>query len=282
MDEKLKGYLGWVIIAFIGVISFAVLSYVQTYANSIEPGTYRSFSVSGEGKVVAVPDVAEFSFSVITQGGKDLGALQKDNTAKVNKIIEFIKSKGVDAKDIKTENYSVEPRYTNYTCKPIMVPEPMMLQGSGSSGSSGTAIAYPADRACPPPDITGYTINQYVSVKVRDFTKTGELLSGVVANGANSVSQLFFTIDDPTILKNQARAEAIAKAQAQAKATAKAAGFGLGRLLSIDEGYNYPIYRTMEAFGKGGDVSAMPAPAPSIEPGSQDITVTVNLRYEIR
>ncbi|OGF73187.1 hypothetical protein A2W54_01660 [Candidatus Giovannonibacteria bacterium RIFCSPHIGHO2_02_43_13] len=268
-NEKLKGYLGWVIMAFIGVLSFAVLSYVQTYANSIEPGTYRSFSVSGEGKVVAVPDVAEFSFSVITQGGKDLGVLQKDNTAKVNKIIEFIKSKGVDAKDIKTENYSVEPRYANYTCKPVIM-------------ASDSAVAYPVDRSCHPPDIVGYTITQSVSVKARDFTKTGELLSGAVSNGANSVSRLFFTIDDPTTLKNQVRAEAIEKAQGQAKAMAKAAGFKLGRLLSIDEGYNYPIYRTMEAYGKGGDVSAMPAPAPAIEPGSQDIAVTVNLRYEIR
>lgn len=263
MNEKLSGYLGWAGIAFIGVLSFAVLSYVQTYANSIEPGTYRSFSVSGDGKVVAVPDVAEFSFSVITQGGKDLGALQKENTTKVNKVIEFVKSSGVAAKDIKTQNYSVEPRYTNYSCKPVI-------------------IAYPVDSSCPPPDITGYTINQYVSVKVRDFTKTGELLSGVVTNGANSVSQLFFTIDDPTILKNQARAEAIAKAQAQAKATARAAGFKLGRLLSIDEGYGGQVYyaKTMMADGRGGASEA--APAPVIEPGSQDITVTVNLRYEIR
>jgi len=269
-NEKLKWYLGWVAIAFIGVLSFAVLSYVQTYADSIEPGTYRSFSVSGEGKVVAVPDIAEFSFSVITQGGKDLGALQKDNTTKVNKIIEFIKLNGVEAKDTKTQNYSVEPRYTSYICRPmIMVPDP--------------AVAYPVDRACTPPDIVGYTISQSVSVKIRDFTKTGELLSGAVSNGANSVSQLFFTIDDPTTLKNQARAEAIKKAQEQAKAMAKAAGFKLGRLLSIDEGYNYPIYRTMEVYGKGGDISEIPAPpAPAIEPGSQDVTVTVNLRYEIR
>lgn len=255
----MKEYLGWVVIAFIGVLSFAVLSYVQTYANSIEPGTYRSFSVSGEGKVVAVPDVAEFSFSVITQGGKDLGALQKENTTKINKIIEFIKSSGVAAKDIKTQNYSVEPRYTNYTC----APKQMMYE------------------ACPPPDITGYTINQDVSVKVRDFTKTGELLSGVVSKGANSVSQLFFTIDDPTILKNQARAEAIAKAQVEAKNTARAAGFSLGRLLSIDEGYGGPIYyKSMVADGRGGALETVPAPV--IEPGSQDVTVTVNLRYEIR
>src|SRR3989338_607669 len=202
-NEKLKGYLGWVIMAFIGVLSFAVLSYVQTYANSIEPGTYRSFSVSGEGKVVAVPDVAEFSFSVITQGGKDLGVLQKDNTAKVNKIIEFIKAKGVDAKDIKTQNYSVEPRYTNYTCRSYPMPMGVGAENSAMAASSMPAI-YPVEKACPPPEITGYNINQYVSVKVRDFTKTGELLSGAVGNGANSVSQLFFTIDDPTVLKNQA------------------------------------------------------------------------------
>lgn len=277
MNENIKNYLGYALILAIVVGSFSVISYVRTYSDSIEPGTYRSFNVSGEGKVVAVPDVAEFSFSVITQGGKDLGALQKDNTQKVNKVIEFIKSKGVEAKDIKTENYSVDPRYQNYTCKPvIMVPEPAIGESSASS------VIYPVDRACPPPDIVGYNISQSVSVKVRDFTKIGELLSGVVSNGANSVSQLSFVIDDQTELRNKARAEAIAKAQAQAENTARAAGFRLGRLLSIDEGYNYPVYRAMEAYGKGGDVAAMPAPAPSIEPGSQDIVVTVNLRYEIR
>ena len=261
MNENIKNYLGYALILAIVVSSFSAISYVRTYSDSIEPGTYRSFSVSGEGKVVAVPDVAEFSFGIITQGEKDLGSLQKENTTKLNKVIAFIKSNGVDAKDIKTQNYSVEPRYQY-------------------SNNCGLGPQY-SSNPCLPPEIVGYNIAQSVSVKVRDFTKTGELLSGVVSNGANSVSQLFFTIDDPTALKNQAREEAIAKAQAQAKATAKAAGFGLGRLLSIDEGYGGPVYyaKTMAADGLGG---AEAAPAPSIEPGSQDITVTVNLRYEIR
>lgn len=291
MNENLKGYLGWVVIAFIGVLSFAVLSYVQTYSDSIEPGTYRSFSVSGEGKVVAVPDVATFSFSIITEGGKDLAALQKENTTKGNKIIDFIKSGGVAAKDIKTEGYSVYPRYTNYTCRQVAVP--MMEGGSGGYGGSApsgvgiaqpsTAVAYPIDKVCPPAEISGYSINQTVSVKVRDFAKAGDILSGAVTNGANSVSQLSFDIDNRDTVESEARAEAIQKAKIKAKAVAKAGGFSLGRLLAIDEGgYGGPVYfaKSMVADGRGGGLEA--APAPSIEPGSQDVIISVTLRYEIR
>ncbi|MBI4094576.1 MAG: SIMPL domain-containing protein [Candidatus Liptonbacteria bacterium] len=212
--------------------------------------------MQGEGKVVAVPDVARFTFSTITQGGLDIAALQAENTSKVNKAIAFVKSNGVDAKDIRTESFNLEPRYQYFSCPRTGGP-------------------------CPPPEIVGYTARQTVSIKVRDFAKIGALLSGVVENGANSVSQLSFTIDDPFAVENEARAEAIAKAQEKAKAVARAAGFRIGRLISVDEGYT-PIFRTFdkaEALGFGG---AAPAAAPSIEPGSQEVMVTVTLRYEIQ
>lgn len=259
-------------IAFL-VFAYSAISYVKTYSNSVEPGAYRSFPVTGEGKVVAVPDVAEFTFSVITQGGKDLSKLQQENTERVNRAIGFVKSKGVEAKDIKTQGYSLEPRYQNVICK--QTPRPMPAVES----ESYTII----DRTCPPPEIVGYTISQTVSVKVRDFTKIGELLAGAVSAGANSVSQLSFVIDDRTALENQAREEAITKAQTKAKAIAKAGGFRLGKLISINEGWGGPIYARYESFGKGGDaIMPMAAPAPSIEPGSQEVVVSVTLMYEIR
>ena len=67
-------------------------------------------------------------------------------------------------------------------------------------------------------------------------------------------------------------------------AVAKAGGFRLGKLISINEGWGGPVpYARYEAFGKGGDgISAIIPPAPSIEPGSQEITVSVTLVYEIR
>lgn len=288
MNEQHLMVKSWAISIAVLVLAYAALSYVRTYSSSVEPGTYRSFTVSGEGKVVAVPDVANFIFSVITEGGKDLISLQKDNTLKTNKIIDFIKSNGVDKKDIKTEGYSVYPKYTDYTCKPYPVP-----MGASSRGSVGVEMTvpsmpaadypYPADKVCPPPEISGYTVNQTVSVKIRDFAKAGEILSGAVTNGANSVSQLSFGIDDRDKVESDARSQAIAKAEAKAEAVAKAGGFRLGKLLSIDEGYGGPIYydKTMSADGWGGAMSEA-APAPSIEAGSQDVIITVSLRYEIR
>ncbi len=261
MDLKIKNYLGLAGVALMAALALSSLWYVRTYSKSSEPSSYRSFSVSGEGKIVAIPDVAEFSFSVLTQGGKDLGALQAENTLKVNRAIGVVKGAGVADEDIKTEQYSVEPRYKYFDCRPDYY----------------SSEAQP----CPPPEIAGYTVQQTVGVKVRDFSKVGELLSQVVLSGANSVSQLNFTMDDPTELQNQARAEAITKAKAKAKSIAKAGRFDVGRLLSIEEGGGIPIYAKYSAFGMGGDMEAASAPAPSIQPGSQEIVVNVTLRYEI-
>lgn len=260
--EKTKRYLYIAIIVGVLVVAFSTWSYVSSYADSIQPGSFRSFSVSGEGKVVAVPDVAQFDFSVVTEGGKDLGSLQAENTKKVNTAIDFVKSKGVDVKDIKTQNYSISPRYQTYNCY-----RPLEL----------------SVQPCPPAEIVGYSVSQNVQVKIRDFAKIGDILGGVVNAGANAVSQLQFTIDDPEAVRAEARTEAIAKAKVKAKLMARAGDFGIGRLLGIDESGQPPIYY---AYGMGGDLmmkeNSIAVPAPTIQPGSQDVTVNVTLRYEIR
>ncbi len=262
MTEKLKNYLGWVLIISILLVAFSAWRYVSAYARSIQPASFRSFSASGEGKVVVVPDVAKFTFSVITEGDTDISKLQTSNTEKVNKAIKFLKDQGLDEKDIKTESYNLSPRYETANC------------GFRPDGFNQT---------CPPPEIVGYSISQTVSVKVRqdNFSKIGEALSGVIKQGANSVSQLDFTIDDPVTAENEARAQAIAEAKVKAKSIAKAAGFSLGELLGIDEGgMDYPMTKiySMEA---SRDLGMAAAPAPSIQPGSQEVRVSVTLRYEI-
>jgi uncharacterized protein len=269
MNEKMKNYLGASIVVAVLALAVSLFSYalsygdyVKSYGKSIQPSSFRSFSATGEGKVVAIPDVAQFTFSVITEGDKDIAGLQKKNVDLANKAIDFVKGNGVAAKDVKTEGYNLEPRYQYFNCNH---PE-----------SSVTP--------CPPPEIVGYKITQTVLVKVRDFGKIGNILGGVVVNGANNVSGLSFTVDDPTDLQNQARAEAIAKAKVRAEAVAEAGGFKLGQLLGIDEGYNPypPMYaRAYDAVGMGG-AETKSVPAPTIEPGSQEITVNVTLRYEIQ
>lgn len=254
MNEQIKNALGGVMIVVAVVATYAAASYVASYSKSVDPSSFRSFSVSGDGKSVGVPDVAQFTFSVITEGGKDIGKLQQENSEKINAINAFTKEQGIGDKDIRTQNYNIDPRYQYFSCP----------QNGG---------------ACPPAEIVGYTINQSVQVKIRDFTKIGVLLSGMVQKGANSVSQLTFTIDDPTSVQNDARAEAIVKARQKAEGLAATGGFRLGKLLSIEESssvpqYPYPMYERAMGVGGGG--------APSIEPGSQEVSVSVTLRYEIK
>jgi uncharacterized protein YggE len=232
---------------------------VNSFSKSVSPE--RNFSVNGEGKIIAVPDIAQFSFGILTDGGKNLADLQRVNSEKSNKVIAFLKENGVDEKDIKTQSYNISPRYQHFSCPPSI---------------KNTEIV-----PCPPSEIVGYTISQDISVKVRELNKTGDLVAGVIEKGANTVSGPSFTVDDPTTLQNQARKEAIIQAKDKARTIAEAGGFKIGKVISIQEGGYFPqIFRTQiyaKDEGYGGDIES-----PSIEPGSQEIVVNVTLTYEIK
>ncbi|MBI2628098.1 MAG: SIMPL domain-containing protein [Candidatus Niyogibacteria bacterium] len=258
MDKKIKNYLGIAVISGIALLAISSFWYVDSFSKSITLS--RTFSANGEGKVAAVPDVAQLSFGVLTEGGKNLTNLQKENTDKLNKAIAFLKENGIEEKDIKTQFYDIAPRYKYFSCPPL----------SGESAVS-----------CPPSEIVGYTINQSVLVKIRELNKAGDVVAGVVNNGANTVSGLSFTVDDQTELQNQARAKAIAEAKRKARAIAEAGGFRLGKLISINENGSFPLSMpyALEFGGKGGSEDFRSA---ALEPGSQEIRVSVTLIYEIR
>jgi len=178
----------------------------------------------------------------------------------MNKAIDFVKKQGIDPKDIKTAQYSINPRYSYTECE---------YSEKGEACKSESKIS-------------GYTVQQTVFVKIRDFKKISDLLSGVVKSGANSVGQIQFTIDNSDTLEDTARAEAVKKAQAKAEKMAKAGGFTLGRLLEISE--NTGMYSPN--YARGGVMMDMAkseaAVAPAIEAGSQEINIEVSLRYEIK
>lgn len=253
MSNQIKNYLAIVLMVVLLMLGYAALDFAKTYSRAIQPSSFRSFTVSAEGKSLNFPDVAKFNFGVKTEGGKDIGNLQNENAEKVNPALELVKSNGVKNENIKTLNYNIEPRYQYYSCP---------KQGG----------------PCPPPEIVGYTISQTVEVKIRDFQKIGGILSGIVKQGINEISNLSFEIDDPTAAQNAARDHAIVKAKEKAKSIAQAAGFHLGRLLSIEENNGaIPYYKSLRAETFGAEMSAVP----TIEPGSQETNISVSLTYEI-
>ena len=240
------------------LLSVAALGYVYQYGRSIQQSyPTRTFSVDGDAKLNLVPDIAKFSVSVVSDGGK-VTEIQKGNTEKMNAVQAFLKGLGVDKKDMQTTQYTLNPRYEYPPC-----------DGTGK---------------CPAPRMSGYTLTQELTIKVRDTEKLGDMLSGVTEKGANSVSSVTFDVDDDRDARNTARAEAIVEAKKKAKDIAKAGGFSLGRLVSISEGQNSPMPMYANAGGFASGASKMndeSVATPSIEPGTRESTVSVSLTFEI-
>lgn len=243
-------------VAFIALALSAVV-YVYQYGRSIDQ-TYpnKTFSVDGEAKMETATDIATFTASVVTEGGKDVAQIQKQNVEKMNAINAFLGEQGVEKKDLQTNQYTLSPRYSYPNCI-----------GGG---------------VCPPPSISGYTLTQSLSIKVRSFDHLGDILSGIVEKGANNVSGVSFTVDDDTSAKQVARTEAIAQAQKKAKEIAKAGGFRVGKLISLYEDQGIAPM-TDVGYGMGGANAEMTkaSVAPVIEPGTQSGKLHINLTYEI-
>lgn len=267
MGNLFEGRAGeWVrkLVAIVLVLCIAFLA-IQTVAGVKEwryigagLAASNTISVSGHGEAVAVPDIATFTFSVVSE--KDtVAAAQDDATAKINAITAYLKGAGIDEKDIQTSDYSVYPQYeyTQVVC-----------------------ITYP----CPSGKQTlkGYQVRQTTTVKVRDTAKAGDLLTGVGGKGATEVSGLTFTFDNPDAVQTEARDKAIANAKDKADALAKSLGVRLVRVVSFNESGNYPtpMYYTKAAVGGSMDASA-PA-APEISVGQNKVTSDVSVTYEIR
>ena len=219
----------------------------------------NTISVSGEGFVFAVPDTATFSVTVL-ETAKDVKTAQDAATKKGNDIITYLKTGGIDAKDIQTADYSVNPQYEY-------------------SGSVCTQSGY-----CPPgkQTLTGFQVSQTLTIKVRDTTKAGDLLSGVGSRGASSVSGLSFTIDDQKLLEATARGKAIDDARTKADALADQLGVQIVRVVGFNEGGGGgPIYYA-KAMAMDSATGNAPAPAPEIPVGQNKIISNVTISYEIR
>jgi len=208
----------------------------------------RTVTVDGEGKVTVKPDIALVNLAVVSQGGT-VKQVTLDGNKKMTDVIKAVTALGVEAKDVVTSEYNLYPNYV-----------------------------YPENQQ---PQIKGYNLTQGITVKVRKLDVVDEVLDAGIKAGANQVGQLVFDIDDDSPIKKEARDIAFKKARAKAEEMASAAGVKIGRVITFTEGASAPVvspmYRTMN-LAAGAESSV---PAPSIEPGSKEINVTVSVTYEI-
>lgn len=245
----------WLLAALLAALLIFVLSSVRYVGAGITPG--NTISVSGYGESYSTPDIASFTYSVVSQKST-VAEAQNDATAKANATTAYLKQAGVDAKDIQTSNYSINPMYD-------------YVQQACVNGSC------PGGRQV----LRGYEVRQSTTVKVRDTAKAGDILAGVGTKGATEVSGLQFTFDNPNQGQDEARQKAIADAKAKANELAKELGVSIVRVTQFSEsggGNPPPIYYAKDAMVTNQAAGA----APEISTGQNKITSNVSVTYEIR
>ena len=248
--DKSKNYF-WILLdlLIVGIIVnlvFFVMPAVHRYGNSLMPT--RTIAVSAEGTTTVTPDLAEGSFSVVSRG-KNPTALADTNNDKMSAVIQFLKSEGLEDKDIATTAYNLSPDYKY---------------------DESTQRNY----------ITGYTLTQTVSVKMRDFKKVAEIVGGLTPLGVNQIGGINFTVEEPEKFLAIARAQALEKAEAKAAEMAAQNGLRLGEILNIGEYQAVPVpyYESVRNYA----VAAPAVTPPTIEPGTQKISDQVSITYELK
>ena len=238
-------------IAAAGIIAASAFLATPAFSQSAPQVAQRTLSLTGQGEVKSAPDIAVISAGVVSEARTAREALTENNEAMAG-VLQTIEAAGVAKKDIQTSNFSVQPRY-RYPKR----------SGNGEQE---------------PPQITGYTVTNQVTVIARDLDQLGPVLDAVVSSGVNQMHGLSFSIAEPGPLRNQARKQAVAEAKARAELYAEAAGVSLGRILSISEagGFRPP----QPAFRRTALESAA-ADAVPIAQGQQSIRMQVNIVWEI-
>ncbi len=222
----------------------AVWSRPQSIVAATNTAPVRQITVVGKGETKAAPDTASVQLGVQTEAETARQALT-DNNTKMQTLVARLKELGIADKDIQTSNISIYARYD--------------------------------DRGR---DVLGYQVSNTVTVTIRNISQTGEVLDKVVDAGANSVMGISFMIDQPSLLEQTARDQAIQDARTRAEAMAKASNATIGQVLSITENIGStppPVYPAAERATAAGDAAMVP-----IQTGEQTVTAQVQITFELR
>ena len=249
MSPKFSWNGAWTGVAILLMIFLAVFSW-KTFREAgrvgVELTPRDTITINGEGKISSEPTLAQVSLGLYSEGAS-VPVIQDQNSRKVNAIIDALINMGIAKADIQTNNYSIQPKYT-YT-----------------EGKT---------------NIDGYTVSQSLTVKVRDLSKVGDVISKAGELGSNQVNGVTFTIDDPSSIQQQARAKAIDDARKKAEELAKAMGVSIIKVVTFSESSGNtnppPIFYARDAVPAAASVS------PEIQPGQLDVTANVSVTFEVR
>ena len=230
-------------------MSIAVLLVAAAPASAEGHDWKPRISVTGEGEARVSPDMAVITLSVLREGETAREALDENNAAMTG-VIDALKGRGIEARDLQTSGLSISPQYV-----------------------------YPRDDNDEErPRIVGYQVTNSLTVRVRDLAKVGEVLDEAVSLGVNQGGNIVFTNEDLSEALADARGRAVEDAVAKARTLAEAAGVSLGDVLRISES---SVSAPPRPLGKVMRMEAAADASVPVEAGENTHTIQVDMVFEL-
>jgi uncharacterized protein len=221
------------------LIVFAIFS-TLTFAQEMKP--IPMINVAGEGKIKATPDEVCITISQETTGEKAI-EVKKENDAKMDAVIKFIKKMNIPQGDYLTQRVTLNPNY-DYEAK------------------KHTYIAV-----------------QTVAISLKDLSKYDTLMNGLVEVGINRIESVEFKSSKILQLQSDARKLAIKDAKMKAEDFVSVLGQKVGKAFTIsDNSQNtnpHPVLYAMKSTG----MDASGGPKETLAAGEIEIVVNVNISF---
>lgn len=214
---------------------------IRQYKNS--ENAKKVMTVTGIGTISTQPNVAKINIGVETED-PELTKAQQENAKTLNQVIESLVQMGIPRDDIQTVDYYIFPEYD-------------FVDGKQ--------------------EFRGYQVTHTIQVTVKDLSQTGMVIDTAVQNGANRVSNIEFTLDNPQKIYNEALNQALDNAVSKAKTIANQMNLNLNPspIQIVEEIPQGAV--TPQTFAK---TQVLSASSTSVEPGQLDITARIETKFQ--
>jgi uncharacterized protein YggE len=211
------------------------------------PSATNGVVVDGVGKVSGTPDVLRVTLGVNVVRPDVTSALGAANTAE-DRLRKALLHDGVKKADLQTSDVSIYPSYDRRGHR------------------------------------NGYSVSETLTAKLRDLSKAGAVMSkAIAAGGKEAVLQgVSFSLEDNKALLEQARDAAYDDARDRAAQYARLSGRALGEVQLMTESTSAPVQLQGLADSFRSAAPAAASMAVPIEAGSQQVSVSVTVRWALR
>ena len=211
MRIKKVFYNVWACVIFIGL--FSSCSYSN---NQSSQKLSKSVVIKGTSAINVKSDTAILELR-ISKSGKDINNIIMKSNKIIDDILDSLAELGIDNNDIYISRYDIYP---------------ITYEGNFINFNN----------------FSDYDMSSYMSIKVRDINKIGEIITKATKAGADTYNEIEFTVNDYDKYYKEALKKAIEDGNNKAKEISKSLGVDLGTVVKIDEDKGYFDYNENNDF----------------------------------